>query len=116
MRPQYETGESAVKRAQTTAMELAASYNDLLKTNMSLIQQITLFGTGAAHIPSVRHRVGYRNSADPNGNQISGVCSQMETLPAPQKRSVPALQASEPSGAPKKRRKYSQANELGLFL
>ena len=116
MRPQCETGESAVKRSQTTAMDLAASYNALLKTNMSLIQQSMLFGTGAAQLPSVRHRVGYQNSADRNGNQISGVCSQMETLPDSEKRSLPALQPSEPSGAPKKKPKSRQAHQLGLFL
>ena len=37
VRPQYKTGESAVRSSAPTSLDLAASYNDLLKTNMALI-------------------------------------------------------------------------------
>ena len=79
----------------TTPLELASDYNDLLQKNMTLIQQSMLFGAGASNIPSVKHRIGFQSSDDRAGNQLSGVCSQIQIAPSSVKLAgIPSLKHS----------------------
>ena len=82
---------SMVNSVEHSPMALATSYNDLIKTNMMLLQQSMNFGAGASNLHSVQHTVAFKKSEDIQGNINSGIRSQIKLEPH-RRQNLPFLQ------------------------